>query len=72
MDYVEERNDLSKFRGSKYVQCRNEETFAKAREFLKNGKLVLYTGTPCQIAALKNFLGRDYTNLITIDFICHG
>lgn len=64
MDYVEERNDLSKFRGSKYVQCRNEETFAKAREFLKNGKLVLYTGTPCQIAALKNFLGRDYTNLM--------
>ena len=39
---------------------------------LKQGKTVLYSGTPCQIDGLKNFLGKDYENLYTVDIVCHG
>ena len=42
------------------------------KNFLKNNRLVLFSGTPCQIAGLKSFLGKDYSNLICIDIICHG
>lgn len=64
--------DIKKMMGSKYVQSRTETTFKETEDYLKRGKLVLYTGTPCQIAGLKLFLHREYSNLITIDFICHG
>ena len=43
-----------------------------AREFLNQGRTVLFTGTPCQIAGLHSFLRRTYENLITMDFLCHG
>lgn len=72
IDYTEDINGLSMFRGSKYVQSQNNNTFYKAKQFLKTNRLVLYSGTPCQIAALKNYLQKDYDNLITLDFICHG
>ena len=65
-------NELNKFRSSKYVQSSINNTFTKAEELLKNGKKVLFSGTPCQIAGLKNFLRKDYPQLYTIDFICHG
>lgn len=64
--------DIKKIQGSKYVQSAVNATFAEAKEFLESGTRVLYTGTPCQIAGLKSYLGKDYNNLITADIICHG
>lgn len=64
--------DLYKLRGSKYVQSNIGKTYQEAETALKKGKLVLYTGTPCQIAGLKAFLRKDYANLYTIDVLCHG
>lgn len=59
-------------RGSKYVQSRIGDTFKETKLFLQQGRQVLFSGTPCQILALNLFLRKEYTNLITIDFICHG
>ena len=64
--------DLPKLRTSKYVQSSIGECFKQAKEFLMQGRLVYFSGTPCQIAGLKSFLIRDYENLITQDVICHG
>lgn len=58
--------------GSKYIQSDTLNTFQTAKEDLETGTLVLYSGTPCQIAGLKAFLGKVYENLITVDIICHG
>lgn len=67
------KKQLSELRGSKYVQSSTRSTFSEVKNDLKNGKLVLYTGTPCQIAGLINFLGNiDRKNLITSDIVCHG
>jgi coenzyme F420-reducing hydrogenase beta subunit len=72
LDYCTDRDGLRKFRGSKYVQARIEDNYKKAKEFLDDRKNVLFSGTPCQIAGLKSYLRKDYSNLITIDLICHG
>jgi len=69
---VEDKNYLEKLRGSKYVQSSTEDTFSQAKAILNDGRSVLYCGTPCQIAGLKAFLGKDYENLLTVDIICHG
>lgn len=71
-DYTNKIEDLDFFRRSKYVQSNICDTFLKVEEFLKLGKLVLFTGTPCQIHGLNKFLRKEYENLITMDFICHG
>ena len=63
---------LASFRGSKYVQSRIGDTYREAREFLKQGRKVLFSGTPCQIAGLKKYLRKEYENLLAVDFICHG
>lgn len=65
-------HDFSKFLGSKYVQSDVKKTYSECKEFLEQGRLVLYTGTPCQIIGLKAFLKKDYDKLITADIICHG
>ena len=64
--------ELDKFRGSKYVQSEINNTYKQVKEILKTGKQVLFSGTPCQVAGLTSYLGKKYSNLITIDFICHG
>lgn len=58
--------------GSKYVQSDTATTFAEAKKDLNEGRFVYYSGTPCQIAALRLFLRKDYDNLITSDLVCHG
>ena len=70
--YVTAKEELKKFRGSKYVQSNLKNTFKEAKDFLENNKLVCFSGTPCQIEGLKKFLGKDYQNLITIDIVCHA
>lgn len=71
-DSTDTINGIGVFRGSKYVQSLTGDCFLKAEQLLKQNRKVLYSGTPCQIAGLRNFLQRDYDNLITIDVICHG
>ena len=71
--YVETMEDFAlKLRGSKYVQSRIGDSYRQAKDFLKKGRIVLFSGTPCQIAGLRNYLRKDYENLITVDLICHG
>lgn len=70
--YVEKIEDLDVLRMSKYVQSRIGETYKQAQEFLKAGRQVLFTGTPCQIEGLNAYLKKDYDNLLTQDLICHG
>lgn len=71
-DYVESIEGLQKFRGSKYVQSQIGDTYSQAKKFLKEGRIVLFSGTPCEIAGLKKFLRKDYDNLIAVDIVCHG
>lgn len=70
--FIDKKDDLDNLRRSKYVQSNINNTYTQARKFLKGNKLVLFCGTPCQIAGLKNFLNEDYENLYTMDFICFG
>lgn len=68
-DSAEGRNRM---RGSKYVQSDLKDAFRQVRDDLKEGREVLFSGTSCQVAGLKAFLGRDYPNLLTVDIVCHG
>lgn len=72
LDYTETIEGLAAFRGSKYVQARTGDTYKQCEKFLKEGRKVLFTGTPCQIAGLNHFLRKQYDNLTTCDFVCHG
>ena len=65
-------NDLHKLQGSKYVQSDLKNTFKQILKELKEQKKVLFIGTPCQNAGLKNFLKKNYNNLVQIDIVCHG
>lgn len=71
-DYAETFEEFEKFKVSKYVQSLIGNTLKQAKSFLEQGRLVLFTGTPCQIGGLKKYLGKEYDNLITQDLICHG
>lgn len=70
--YIDNISQLHLLQGSKYLQSRIEDTYKKAEYFLKQGRVVLYTGTACQIAGLKRYLGKEYSNLFSIDVLCHG
>lgn len=64
--------DLVKLRSSKYLQSNAEGLYKEIRSLLRRGEHVLACGTPCQMAALRSFLMKDYENLIIVDFICRG
>ena len=70
--YAETKDELIAFRGSKYIQSRIGNCFKQTKDYLKQGRKVLFIGTPCQISGLMHFLGKEYMNLYTVDFICHG
>lgn len=72
LDCVDNVEDLKFFRGSKYVQARVGSTYKRAETYLKQGRKVLFTGTPCQISGFKKYLGKEYDNLLSVDFVCHG
>jgi len=69
---VNSLNELIFLKGSKYVESRTNLSYKIAKQYLEQGKTVFYSGTPCQVAGLKQFLGQDYEKLITADLICHG
>ena len=69
---IDNFDDLKIIKGSKYVHSYVLDTFKSVKKDLNNNKKVLFIGTPCQIAGLKNYIGIDNDNLILIDLICHG
>ena len=72
-NYIVRAEDLNELRGSKYVQCEIGDTYKTIKAQLKEGKKVLFCGTPCHVAGLYAYLNGKLTeNLLTIDFICHG
>lgn len=64
--------ERDKMCGSKYVQSCTHGIWEQVKELLLQEKKVMFTGTPCQCAALKSFLGKEYDNLTVVDFLCHG
>ena len=66
------KEDLEQLRNSKYVQSNSEGFYTQVRDILKKGEKVLVCGLPCQMAALRSFLHKDYENLIIVDLICLG
>lgn len=71
-DSTENEDEILSFSGSKYVQADTGFIYRDIKDKLNSNRLVLFTGTPCQVAGLKNYLGKDIENLITVDLICHG
>ena len=69
---VETLDDLGSLRGSKYVQSNMNDVYSRVRNDLKDGRVVLFSGTPCQVAAVKKYVGDLNKNLITVDIVCHG
>ena len=70
---VDKEEDLYRIQSSKYVQSDVNDCYKSVKQELDKGRLVLFTGTPCQAAGLYQYLGvRSYDNLFTLDLICHG
>lgn len=72
LDYADDLKSVEAFMGSKYVQARVANAYKDVKRFLLKGRKVLFSGTPCQVAGLYKYLRKQYDNLLTIDFICHG
>ncbi len=70
--YADNMDDCIKFKGSKYLQSVIGKSYIKAKKFLDEDRLVLFSGTPCQIEGLVCFLKKEYSNLITQDIVCHS
>lgn len=69
---IDNIEDLHRLQGSKYVQSYINGIFIEIKEVLEAGKIVLFSGTACQVAGLKKYLRKEYNNLISIDVLCHG
>lgn len=69
---AENADEVRRFSGSKYLQSDTSDTYTQVKKILSEGRPVLYSGTPCQIAGLKHFLGKEWPGLYTVDIICHG
>ena len=70
---VDNENDLAALLGSKYVQSDKREIFRSVKEYLRRGRIVLFSGTPCEVAGLVNYIPMPLRkNLYTVDLICHG
>lgn len=69
---ITEAKDIKKLQNSKYFQSEIRAAYKTCKADLQEGRLVLFTGTPCQVQGLKLFLKKDFENLLTADLICHG
>ena len=69
---AETLDQLKKLYKSKYLLCDTTGAFKQIKTDLVDGKKVLYCSTPCQLNALKNYLKKNYENLLCIEFVCHG
>jgi len=70
--YVKRVEELKAFRNSKYVQSYMGNVYQEAKDFLLQGRMVCFSGTPCQLEGLYSFLRKQYENLITVDVMCHS
>lgn len=69
---INNKEELKRFRGSKYVQSDMNDTFTQVKKYLEQGTIVCFSGTPCQVEGLKKFLPKEYSNLITVDVVCRA
>lgn len=69
---ISSKEELASLYGSKYAQSRLEGIYPQVKSQLRQGKKVLFSGTPCQVAGLRRYLKKEYDNLTAVDFICHG
>lgn len=69
---IENSEDLRKIQKSKYMQSNIRDSYENIEQYLESGRVVLFSGTPCQVAGLNTFLEKDYENLFTLDLICKG
>ncbi len=69
---IERAEDMYKLQGSKYIQSHIGTAYRQVLQYLKKGRIVLFSGTPCQIGGLKKYIKKDFENLFTVDLICHG
>ena len=69
---ITDLSKLNRLQGSKYVQSRIGYSYQKVRNYLNEGKYVLFSGTPCQCAGLRTYLRKEYDKLICVELICHG
>lgn len=65
-------SEIKRMMGSKYIQAYLGNTLKNVKKDLEEKNEVLFTGTPCQVNGLKNYLQKDYTNLVCVDVVCHG
>ena len=68
---IDKKEDMPKLRKSKYLQTYMGDTYKKVKEYLENGRFVLFSGCGCQAAGLKKYLRKEYENLLTVDIFCH-
>lgn len=71
-EMIRVEGDIYPLRGSKYFQAKVGDAFKQVKKDLEEGRKVLFSGTGCQINGLSLFLGKEYSNLILLDIICHG
>lgn len=69
---ISNKENIPKLRGAKYIQSNVKNIYSDIKTLLENGNTVLFTGVPCQIAALNAYLGKPYDNLYTMDIVCGG
>ena len=69
---IHSENEMSNLRGSKYLQSNTSNCYSKIKTLLDRKEYVLFSGTPCQVAGLSAYLGKEYNNLFTVDLICTG
>lgn len=69
---VEKHEDRNRMRGSKYIQSKLGDSYKNVKCDLRDGRFVLFSGTSCQVAGLKQYLGKEYDNLFCVDIVCHG
>ena len=69
---IDNEKDLKKIVGAKYLQSDISDIYEKIKSALNKNIEVMFCGTPCQVAGLRSYLGKNYENLLCVDFICHG
>ena len=69
---ITDKDNAHKLKGSKYVHSHIGNAFMQVKNDLKDGKQVLFIGLPCQVAGLRNFIGKNYDELCAVDLVCHG
>ena len=69
---ISEKKDYEVFLKSKYILSDSNGIYEKAKRIIQEGYKVLFSGTPCQVAAFKNYLGDENSNVLLVDIVCHG